>query len=236
MPIYALPDAHIFPDPRAADPSGLLAIGGDLHPDRLLKGYCQGIFPWYSDGQPILWHSPDPRFVLELDQLHVPRTLRQRARKRPYRLSMDTAFDEVISQCADVPRRGQDGTWITDDMERAFNGLFELGFAHSVEAWLDGLLVGGLYGVSLGGLFFGESMFSTAPDASKLAFVALVEQLRAWDFGLLDSQVYTDHVGRFGAVEIPRERYLARLAECLEQPTRRGPWVFDGDPCAWADR
>ncbi len=236
MPIYALPEAHIFPDPRAAEPRGLLAIGGDLHPDRLIKAYCLGIFPWYSDGQPILWHSPDPRFVLELDQLHVPRTLKQRARKQPYRITMDTAFDEVIGACADIPRLGQDGTWITDEMEQAYGELFELGFAHSVEAWIDEQLVGGLYGVSIGGIFFGESMFSRAADASKLAFVALVQQLKLWDFALLDSQVYTDHVGRFGAVEISRDRYLKRLAECLTHETRPGPWSFDRDPYAWANR
>lgn len=230
MPIFALPDEHIFPDPRLADASGLIAVGGDLHPERLLRGYTVGIFPWYSEGQPILWHSPDPRFVLELGDLHLPRTLRQRARKRPYVLRMDTAFADVIACCADSPRPGQDGTWITDEMEEAYIDLHELGFAHSVEAWKDDELVGGLYGVSLGGIFFGESMFARAPDASKLAFVALVQQLARWDFLLLDSQVHTDHVARFGAEEIDREDYLTLLGDALDVQTRRGPWSFEGDP------
>ncbi len=230
MPIFALPDQHLFPDPRLADSSGLIAVGGDLHPERLLRAYSVGIFPWYSEGQPILWHSPDPRFVLELEDLHIPRTLRQRARKRPYTLRMDTAFEDVIAGCAKAPRAGQNGTWITDEMEDAYIALHELGFAHSVEAWRDDELVGGLYGVALGGIFFGESMFARAPDASKLAFAALVQQLRRWGFLLLDSQVHTDHVARFGAEDVEREDYLATLDECLDQPTLRGPWSFDGDP------
>jgi leucyl/phenylalanyl-tRNA---protein transferase len=230
VPIYALPDEHVFPDPELADPSGLLAVGGDLHPARVLGGYALGIFPWYSQGQPILWHSPDPRFVLELDELHVGRTLRQTLRRRPYELSLDRAFDDVIARCAEAPRPGQDGTWITDDMEEAYRAMHELGFAHSAEAWLDGELVGGLYGVSLGGLFFGESMFARAPDASKCIFVALVRQLARWDFDLVDSQVYTDHLARFGAKEIPRSEYLQRLRAALERPTRVGSWRFDGDP------
>ena len=232
MPIFALPDEHIFPDPRLADASGLIAVGGDLHPDRVLRGYAIGIFPWYSDGQPILWHSPDPRFVLEPSALHVPRTLRQRARKRPYRLTMDTAFEEVIAACATVPREGQDGTWITEEMEEAYIALHEMGYAHSVEAWEDEELVGGLYGVSLGGIFFGESMFANAPDGSKLGFVALVQQLRRWDFALLDSQVHTEHVARFGAEDIDREDYLRGLRDALDLETRRGHWSFDGDPYA----
>jgi leucyl/phenylalanyl-tRNA--protein transferase len=230
VPIFALPDDHVFPDPRLADPSGLIAVGGDLHPERLLRAYALGIFPWYSEGQPILWHSPDPRFVLHLEDLHVPRTLRQRARHRPYTLKMDTDFDEVIEACATAPREGQDGTWITAEMEEAYIALHELGFAHSIEAWQDGELVGGLYGVALGGVFFGESMFARAPDASKLAFVALAQQLRRWGFALLDSQVHTHHVARFGAADIDRADYLRELREGLRRPTRRGRWAFEGDP------
>ena len=230
MPIFALPDDHVFPDPRLADASGLIAVGGDLHPDRVLRGYAAGIFPWYSEGQPILWHSPDPRFVLELDSLHVPRTLRQRARKRPFELTMDQAFEEVIAACATVPRVGQDGTWITEEMEEAYISLHEMGYAHSVEAWQEGELIGGLYGVSLGGIFFGESMFANAPDGSKLGFVALVQQLLRWDFVLLDSQVHTEHVARFGADDVEREDYLRDLRDALDLPTRRGRWSFDGDP------
>lgn len=230
MPIYALPEEFVFPDPRRADESGLIAVGGDLHPERLLRGYALGIFPWYSEGQPILWHSPDPRFVLELDELKVARSLRQRLRKRPYTLRLDTAFPEVIARCAAVPRPGQDGTWITQAMRDAYIRLHEEGFAHSVEAYDGDELVGGLYGVSLGSVFFGESMFALRPDASKVAFVCLVRQLGRWGFSLLDSQVHTDHVARFGAREIPRDTYLRRLQAGLRTPSRRGRWRFEGDP------
>ena len=230
MPIYALPDEFVFPDPKLADASGLIAVGGDLHPERLLRGYAAGIFPWYSEGQPILWHSPDPRFVLDLDALHLGRSLRQRLRKRPYTLRMDTAFEEVIERCAGTPRPGQEGTWITDDMRNAYIHLHREGFAHSVEAWAGRELVGGLYGVSLGSIFFGESMFADQPDASKVAFTCLVRQLERWTFSLLDSQVYTDHLARFGARHIPRGAYLKLLRGALDTPTRRGIWRFDGDP------
>jgi leucyl/phenylalanyl-tRNA--protein transferase len=230
VPIYALPDEHIFPDPELADPTGLIAVGGDLHPSRVLRGYATGIFPWYSEGQPILWHSPNPRFVLDIDQLHVGRTLRQTMKKRPYELTLDSAFPEVIAACAGSPRPGQDGTWITDDMEKAYVHLHALGFAHSVEAWQNGTLVGGLYGISLGSIFFGESMFSTASDASKIAFVALVQQLRRWGFDVVDSQVHTDHLARFGTREIPRREYLEQLRQCLRVETRQGPWGWDDDP------
>lgn len=230
MPIYALPDEFVFPDPRKADGSGLIAVGGDLHPERLLRGYACGIFPWYSEGQPILWHSPDPRFVLELDALHVPRSLRKTLKKRPFDLRMDTAFEEVIDACARSPRPGQEGTWITRDMRDAYLRLHEEGFAHSVEAWTGGELVGGLYGVSLGSVFFGESMFARVSDASKVAFACFVPELRRWGFSLLDSQVYTDHLARFGAKEISRADYLRRLRDGLRAPTRRGVWRFLGDP------
>jgi len=230
LPIYALADEHVFPNPEHADDSGLIAVGGDLHPMRLLRGYAMGIFPWYSEGQPILWHSPDPRFVLDLADLHVGRSLRQTIRKRPYRLTMDQAFVDVIECCSAVYRPGQDGTWITRAMVAGYSQLHRLGFAHSVEAWDDDELVGGLYGVSLGSLFFGESMFAGEPDASKLGFVALVRQLRAWGFDLIDSQVRTEHLARFGARDIPRSDYLARLARGLRQQTRQGRWSFDADP------
>ena len=229
MPIYALPEEHIFPDPEDADPSGLIAVGGDLHPARVLGAYARGIFPWYSEGQPILWHSPDPRFVLEPSELRVNRSLRQALRRQPYVLRMDTAFEQVIDHCADVPRPGQDGTWITSDMRQAYLELHERGFAHSVEAWQEDRLVGGLYGVSLGAIFFGESMFALASDASKIAFVTLVCQLTAWDFELVDSQVHTAHLERFGAREIPRSSYLAQLRKALRSPTRQGHWTLDED-------
>jgi leucyl/phenylalanyl-tRNA--protein transferase len=227
VPIYALPNEILFPDPELADPSGLLAVGGDLQPSRLLQAYANGIFPWYSEGQPILWHSPDPRFVLFPRELRVSRSLRQTIRKDSFRITLDEAFEEVIERCAAVPRPGQDGTWITDEMIDGYIELHRLGLAHSAEAWSGGELVGGLYGVSLGSIFFGESMFADRSDASKVAFVTLVEQLLRWDFSLIDSQVHTDHLERFGSTEIPRARYLRLLREALDTETRRGPWSFE---------
>jgi leucyl/phenylalanyl-tRNA--protein transferase len=206
---------------------GLLAVGGDLRPERLLLAYRSGIFPWYSEGQPILWHSPDPRMVLAAANLEVPRSLRKTIRKQAYRLSLDTAFAKVVAACASVERPGQSGTWITPDMQAAYRELHRRGVAHSVEAWHEDRLVGGLYGVSLGAAFFGESMFTLAPDASKVAFVRLVEQLQRWGIGLVDCQVYTDHLARFGAVEWPRKRYLTALKKALARPTRPGPWRFE---------
>ena len=206
---------------------GLLAVGGDLRPERLLLAYRSGIFPWYSEGQPILWHSPDPRMVLAAARLEVPRSLRKTIRKQAYRLSLDTAFAKVVAACASVERPGQSGTWITPDMQAAYRELHRRGVAHSVEAWHEDRLVGGLYGVSLGAAFFGESMFTLAPDASKVAFVRLVEQLLRWGIGLVDCQVYTEHLARFGAVEWPRKRYLAALKKALARPTRPGPWRLD---------
>jgi leucyl/phenylalanyl-tRNA--protein transferase len=228
MPVYLLDDRVAFPPADHAE-DGLLAVGGDLRPERLLLGYSLGIFPWYEEGQPILWHSPDPRMVLPADALHVPRSLRKAMKRRPYGLTLDTAFRRVIESCAEAPRPGQRGTWITADMRAAYVELHRLGFAHSAEAWRDGELVGGLYGVSLGAAFFGESMFARAPDASKLAFVALVRQLERWGITLVDCQVYTPHLARFGAAEWPRRQYLRALRRALGRPTRQGPWRFDED-------
>ena len=228
MPVFALDERLIFPPPELADEQGVIAVGGDLSVERLLLGYQMGIFPWYSEGLPIIWHSPDPRMVLLPDDLHVPRSLRKAMRKAPYQLQLDTAFAQVIEACAEAPRPGQDGTWITEDMMAAYTELHERGFAHSAEAWRDGELVGGLYGVSIGHVFFGESMFARADNASKIAFVALVQQLRTWGISLIDCQVYTSHLDRFGAIEWPRERYLDELAERVGEPTRVGRWRLDG--------
>jgi leucyl/phenylalanyl-tRNA--protein transferase len=225
LPVYRLDERLVFPPPDHAE-DGLLAVGGDLRPERLVLAYSQGIFPWYQRG-PILWHSPDPRMVLLADRLRVPRSLAKTIRRKPYALTLDTAFARVISACASVRRPGQRSTWITPAMKEAYVELHRRGLAHSAEAWRDGKLVGGLYGVSLGAAFFGESMFALAPDASKVAFVALVEQLRRWGITLVDSQVYTDHLARFGAVEWPRREYLAALRRALAAPTRSGPWAFD---------
>jgi leucyl/phenylalanyl-tRNA--protein transferase len=231
VPVFRLGPDILFPRPELAEAGGLLAVGGDLRPERLLAGYQQGIFPWYSEGQPIWWHSPDPRFVLEPEKLHVPRSLGKILRRGDYEIRFDTAFGDVIRACARRPRPFQRGTWITRDMIRAFEQLHALGVAHSAEAWQGGTLVGGLYGVSLGDMYFGESMFADAPDASKCAFVVLMRWMTARGIGLVDSQVYTDHLSRFGAEEWPRARYLARLAELVGRDTRLGPWPLEpGDP------
>jgi leucyl/phenylalanyl-tRNA--protein transferase len=214
-----------FPDPRKADAEGLIAYGGDLAPQRVLAAYAQGIFPWpYDASSPLLWFSPDPRMVLRPAELHISRSLQRTINKRLFDVRFDTAFAEVITQCATVKRPGQKGTWITDAMIRAYIRLHEMGFAHSAEAWSEGKLAGGLYGVSLGAAFFGESMFAKRPDASKVAFVHLVRQLQAWDFQLFDCQVHTEHVARLGATPWPRTRFLKTLEKALEQPTRKGPW------------
>ncbi len=227
MSVYRLDRRLVFPPASQADASGLLAVGGDLRPERLILAYASGIFPWYSKGQPILWHSPDPRTVLRPSALHVPRSLRKAARKAPYRLSLDAAFRKVIEACAATPRSGQEGTWITREMKDAYSELHRQGVAHSVEAWQEKRLVGGLYGVSLGAAFFGESMFALEPDASKLAFVALCERLSNWGVCLVDCQVYTAHLARFGAEQWSRRRYLSELRKALRVPTRPGPWSFE---------
>jgi leucyl/phenylalanyl-tRNA--protein transferase len=229
MPVYRLDQRLVFPPPEEAE-DGLLAVGGDLSPERLLVAYARGIFPWYGEGLPILWHSPDPRMVLNADRLIVGRSLRKTIRRGRYRVALDGAFADVVRACARVPRPGQDGTWITADMIDAYVRLHELGYAHSAEAWDGERLVGGVYGVSLGGAFFGESMFAERPDASKVAFVALVEQLHRWGIDLVDCQVHTEHLERFGAEEWPRARFLAALARALEAPTRRGRWSLDAAP------
>jgi leucyl/phenylalanyl-tRNA--protein transferase len=229
VPVFRLDDRLVFPPADYAE-DGLLAVGGDLSPERLVLAYSQGIFPWYEEGQPILWHSPDPRMVLLPHELKVTRSLRKTLRKGVYDVRLDTAFEDVIGACASTPRPGQDGTWITRGMKRAYAELHRRGVAHSVEAWLQGRLVGGLYGVSLGAAFFGESMFAHEPDASKVAFVRIVEQLHAWGIGLVDCQVHTEHLERFGATEWPRTRYLLALEDALAHPTRQGRWRFD-PPC-----
>jgi leucyl/phenylalanyl-tRNA--protein transferase len=227
MPVIRVGAQIAFPPPEQAEPGGLLAVGGDLEPRRLMAAYSQGIFPWYEEGLPILWHCPDPRTVLLPADLHVSRSLHRTLRRAPYRLTLDSAFEQVIRACAQAPRPGQDGTWITADMISAYVRLHELGFAHSAEAWVEGQLVGGVYGVSLGGCFFGESMFAARRDASKVAFVSLVRQLERWSFDLVDCQVYTEHLERFGAVDWPRPRFLATLTKSLEKPDRQGHWRFD---------
>lgn len=227
MPVYQLSEELCFPHPSLADEGGLLAVGGDLSPERLVLAYSNGIFPWYSEGRPILWWCPAPRLVLFPEDLHVGRSLRKTMRKQPYRITMDRAFERVIDHCAATPRPGQSGTWITAEMRAAYIEMHRLGLAHSVEAWEDETLVGGVYGLALGTAFFGESMFALRPDASKIAFVTLVEQLRRWSFRIIDCQVVTEHLLRFGAHEIELDEFLERIAEATDEPTRRGRWRFD---------
>lgn len=224
MPIFGLEEAPLFPQPHLAEPSGLLALGGDLRVERLIQAYAHGIFPWYTEGSPILWWSPDPRMVLYPDRLKVSKSLRSIIRKGKYEVRFDHAFQEVIRACAGVPRKGQPGTWITQEMIRAYIDLHEAGYAHSVEVYSDRELVGGLYGVSLGRAFFGESMFHHVRDTSKIALFHLVERLRSWDFQLIDSQVETTHMLRLGAINIRRKAFLEELAEALTHPTIKGKW------------
>lgn len=233
MPVFRLDDRLVFPPVELAE-DGLLALGGDLRPERLILGYSEGIFPWYAENLPILWHSPDPRMVMMTSDLIVQRSLRKAIKRRPYELRMDTAFLRVLEGCAAAPRPGQNGTWLIPEMVSAYTKLHELGFAHSIEAWRGDELVGGLYGVSLGGAFFGESMFARAPDASKIAYTACIRQLDAWNIHLVDCQVHTEHLERFGAYEVPREAYIEMLKSVLDEPTRRGSWAFELDLAAFA--
>ncbi len=207
MPVYRLSDELMFPHPSLADPSGLLAVGGDLSPERLLLAYAHGIFPWYSPEDPILWWSPDPRLILLPSELKISRSLRRTLKKKVFTVTLDGAFGEVIRACANA--RPQ--TWITGEMMEAYEKLHEMGFAHSVETYFEDRLVGGLYGISLGRAFCGESMFSLVSDASKVALVALADYLRRLDFQFIDCQVPTDHLKSLGAKEIPREKFLALL-------------------------
>jgi leucyl/phenylalanyl-tRNA--protein transferase len=203
----------------------LLAVGGDLSPERLLLAYRMGIFPWYGKGLPILWWSPDPRLVLFPDELRISRSLRRVVAKGTFRVTVDRSFARVIAACARAPRRHDGGTWIVPEMEAAYGRLHDLGYAHSVETWLEDELVGGLYGVALGGVFFGESMFALRADASKVALVHLVERLRRQNFELIDCQVTTRHLRSLGAREIRRELFLEKLAEALETPFTPGSWA-----------
>lgn len=211
------------------NPSGLLAAGADLSPERLIQAYRRGIFPWFSAGEPILWWSPDPRMVLFPHQLKVSRSLQKALRRRDYQVRADTCFRAVMSACAQAPREGQGGTWITDEMIDAYCALHDRGVSHSVETWIDGELAGGLYGIAIGRAFYGESMFTRVTDASKIAFVHLVRQLQRWQFGVIDCQMRTEHLARFGAREIPRTEFsvlLTKLVNCAN-PGTTSPWKFD---------
>jgi len=222
--IFLLSDDLIFPNPKLADPHGLLAVGGDLSAERLLLAYENGIFPWYSEDQPILWFSPDPRLVLFPDKIIVSKSLKKVINKNQFDIRFDSNFEEVIVECSKIERKDQDGTWITNDMIDAYIDLHNQGYVHSVEAYFEGSLVGGLYGVSLGGAFFGESMFHTMTDASKVALYYLVEKVKDWDFDFIDSQVVTEHMKNLGAEEISRTKYLELLKISLKKKTIIGMW------------
>ena len=224
------PDPARFPPVDDTDEDGILAVGGDLSSERLVQAYGRGIFPWYSEGLPILWHCPDPRFVLVPDKLHVPKSLRKVMKHGEYEVRLDTDFEQVIDGCAKTRRPGQRGTWITRDMRKAYVRLFAQGYVHCAESWKDGKMLGGLYGVSLGSVFFGESMFAVADDASKVAFATLVEWMRSWGVTLVDCQQQTAHLGRFGAEPWPRPRFIRELEAAIKFPTRAGRWSLTASP------
>ena len=237
--IHWLVDDAPFPPIEQAleDPNGLLCAGGDLSPERVLVAYRQGIFPWFSEGQPVLWWSPDPRMTLFPAEFKVSRSLRKTLRAGGYEVRLDTAFAAVIEACAHTWRPGQPGTWITPGMRAAYVRLHELGWAHSVETWVGGELVGGLYGMAIGRMFYGESMFSTRTDASKIAAAHLARYLESHDFGMVDCQMYTDHLASLGAREIPRSEFAARMAALVaaaDEPGRApSRWPADGAVFDW---
>jgi leucyl/phenylalanyl-tRNA---protein transferase len=210
------------------EPNGLLAAGGGLGVARLLEAYAHGIFPWFGEGDPVLWWCPDPRMVLPTDAVHVSRSLHKRLRKHDYRVTMDRAFGEVLAACA-APRSNESGTWLVPSMMRAYTRLQEAGVAHSVEVWMDDALVGGLYGVALGRMFFGESMFTRRTDGSKIAIVALAAQLRRWRFPLIDCQMRTSHLAKMGAVEITRRAFVRQVERLVQQEPIASPWHADDD-------
>lgn len=236
MPVYLLDKELRFPAPEDANEEGIVAVGGDLGPQRLLMAYRLGIFPWPARGYPLLWFSPDPRFALEPSRVHVPRSLRKTLRKSELRVTADTVFSEVIRACAAVPRPHQHGTWITPELQAGYMGLHELGYAHSIEAWRGDELVGGLYGVSIGRTFAGESMFASEPDASKVAFTTLLGHLAEWQFPIVDCQVHTEHLARFGATTWSRERFLATWQAAIDEPSRLAPWRLTLTPNEALDR
>ncbi len=224
MTVYFLDSRIMFPDPSEAEPGGLLAVGGDLSPERLLLAYENGIFPWYSEEDPILWFSPDPRMVFLPGDFRFSKTLLKTVSSEKFSVRADTDFTAVVENCAQVQRKGQSGTWITEEMKAAYGKLHELGYAHSFETYREGELVGGLYGVSLGGAFFGESMFHLETDASKVALFHLARKCWESGFDFIDSQVPTDHMMTLGGREISRREFLLALGSSLEKKTLRGKW------------
>ncbi len=224
MPVYRITKELIFPDPELAEEDGLLGVGGDLSPERLLLAYGNGIFPWFSKGEPIMWWSPDPRCVLYPDRLRISTSLRQALKKGNYEIRFDTCFEDVVGRCAETKRKGQGGTWITKEMQQAYVRLHELGFAHSTEVLMDGKLAGGLYGVSIGRTYSGESMFHLRPEASKIALYFLVERLKGWGYPLIDCQVTNPHLLSLGAENMRRKEFLERLRKLLVEPGNDKSW------------
>ena len=222
--MYWLTSAFAFPPVEEAEPWGGLAVGGDLSPECLLLAYRSGIFPWYNEDQPIVWYAPDPRFVLFPEKLKVSKSMRPILNQNKFIITLDTEFRQVIRQCQQTRRHGQGGTWITEEMLEAYCHLHQLGYAHSVEVWHNDNLVGGLYGLSLGSIFFGESMFAHVSNASKAGFITLVRHLQQHKFSLIDCQVHTPHLERLGAEPVPRSQYMQLLASGLEHPTLQGKW------------
>ena len=229
MPVFLSTKSAGFPPLRLSSAEGLLAVGGDLSRERLISAYASGIFPWYDEDSPILWWSPPERCMLRPEEVHIPRSLRRTLNSRRFSITLDTAFEEVIRSCARAPRLGQGGTWIVPEMVTAYSDLHEAGYAHSVEAWEDGELAGGLYGVSLGKAFFGESMFFRKPEASKTAFVWLARLLREWGFALIDCQQVTENLVRFGAYAVSRKDFLRCLASALSIQVAPGKWTMPED-------
>lgn len=225
MPIFSLDARPVFPPPHLSEPNGLLAVGGDLSEARLLEAYRYGIFPWYSSGEPILWWSPPERAVFLTGDEHIPSRLKRKLRSIPFEIRVDTVFADVMRNCATAIRSGDPGTWITGEMFGAYVALHESGYAHSFEAWQDGKLVGGLYGLSLGVAFFGESMFSIVDDASKAAFAALCEWCWRHGFHFIDGQVPNENLEKLGARVMARDEFLGRLERALDRPTQKGLWT-----------
>lgn len=226
MPVFRIGEELLFPNPELADEEGLLGVGGDLSPKRLLLAYQHGIFPWYNDDQPILWWAPDPRCVLYPERLKVSKSMHQVLRKKPFYITFDEDFEAVMRACKTIPRKEQEGTWIDEDMVQAYKELHELGLAHSVEVWQEKKLVGGLYGVSLGQCFFGESMFSKVSNASKYGFIHLVRWLQQRQFRIIDCQIHNHHLESLGAEMISRTHFLQELDQFARQDTRQGKWTF----------
>lgn len=238
VPFWLEPKPVMFPPTNLAltEPNGLLAVGGDLTPEWLLQAYSNGIFPWFNPGEPILWWTPNPRSVLFIDSLKIKRSLRKTIQKLEWdeslTVTLDQNFSDVMQACATVPREGQDGTWISPEMLAAYQSLHQSGHAHSVEVWQDGQLVGGLYGIAIGKMFFGESMFSKVSDSSKIALVALAMQLKAWGFKLIDTQVETPHLNSLGACTISRVEFEELIQQQINQPFKPQKWQFSID---WVD-